>query len=311
MKAFSRSKSGHCGMAWRGVALAAACWGAATVAVAAGQAPAVLLEGDGVQITSADVIADAQRLPPVMRDSFLGVPNNVKSIARNLYIRRVMAERAKTATPNDPVVAAAARIAVDKALSDMYLQVFNEQHQPAAEALDAQVRATYQAQKESFKLPAQVHVAHILVAQDAPDAEAHAQKLLEELRGGADFAELAQKESADPGSGSKGGDLGWVGKGKMVPPFEEAAFALKNPGELSGVVKSAFGYHIIKLLESRPERLQTLDEVRPQIEKQITDKMLDTARSAEVERVTQDLKMNDAAINAFSGPYEAKAAPKK
>ena len=305
MKAFSRSLSGH----W-GVVLAAACWGSAAMA-AADRAPVVLLEGAGVQITSADVLADAQRLPPYMRDSFLGVPNNVKAVARNLYVRRVMAERAKSATPNDPVVAAAARVAVDKAFSDMYLQVFNEQHQPSAQAVEAQVRSTYQAKKETFKLPERVHVAHILIAIDAPDAEAQAQKLLESLRGGADFAQAAEKQSADPGSASKGGDLGWVGKGKIVPAFESAAFALQKPGELSGVVKSQFGYHIIKLIDKQPERLQTLDEARPELEKQISDKMLDTARSEEVDRVTQQIKIDDAALDAFAQSYAAKAPPKK
>ena len=306
MKIFSRSVAGR-----GGVVLALACWGGAAMAADQVQAPVVLLEGAGGQITSADVVADAQRIPPQVRDSFLGVPNNVKAVARNLYIRRVMAERAKSATPNDPVVAAAARIAVDKALSDMYLQVFNEQHQPSAEAVEAQVRSTYQAKKETFKQPEQVHVAHILIAVDTKDAEVQAQKLLESLRGGADFAQAAEKQSADPGSASKGGDLGWVSMGRMVPEFEKAAFALQKQGELSGVVKSQFGYHIIKLMDRRSERLQTLDEVRPQLEKQISDKMLETVRTEEVERVAQQIKIDDAVLETFAQSYAAKAPAKK
>ena len=311
MKAFSQSGWVRWGVVLRGAALATACWGTAVMAATSSDAPVVLLEGDGVQITTADVAADSLRLPPYMRDTFLAVPANVQAVVRNLYVRRVMAERAKSAMPTDPVVAAAARIGVDKAMSDMYLQIFNEQHKPSAEAVEAQVRSTYQAKKETFQQPEQVHVAHILVAASAPDAEAQAQKILESLRGGADFAQTAEKQSADPGSAAKGGDLGWVVKGKMVPEFEAAAFALKKPGELSDLVKSQFGYHIIKLIERKPARQQTLDEVRPELEKQITEKMLQTARGEEVERVTQQMKINDAALDAFAKAQAAKAPPKK
>ncbi|KYK36045.1 MAG: peptidyl-prolyl cis-trans isomerase [Theionarchaea archaeon] len=90
----------------------------------------------------------------------------------------------------------------------------------------------------------QVKASHILVKK-----RSEAEKILEELKKGASFAELAKKHSECP-SRKRGGDLGWFGRGKMVPEFEEAAFSLKK-GELSDIVKTQFGYHIIKATDTK------------------------------------------------------------
>ncbi|MBR9678481.1 MAG: peptidylprolyl isomerase [Nanoarchaeota archaeon] len=88
----------------------------------------------------------------------------------------------------------------------------------------------------------QVHCAHILVK-----TEEKAKELLEKINAGESFSKLAQEHSECP-SGKKGGGLGWFGRGMMVKPFEQEAFKLKK-GELSGIVKTQFGYHLIKRLE--------------------------------------------------------------
>lgn len=104
--------------------------------------------------------------------------------------------------------------------------------------------------------PGEVHVEHILRLTQGMDSAATAQVALQVdsiralLAAGADFADMAKRESQDPGSASRGGDLGWFGMGMMVKPFENAAFALKD-GELSGPVKTAYGYHILHKLGSR------------------------------------------------------------
>ena len=110
---------------------------------------------------------------------------------------------------------------------------------------DAECEAYYNENKEQFK-EEMVRAAHILVEE-----EAQAKELLAAIEGGADFHELASANSKCP-SGARGGDLGDFGRGQMVPEFEQAAFAL-NIGEVSGIVKTQFGYHLIKLLDKKDE----------------------------------------------------------
>ena len=131
-------------------------------------------------------------------------------------------------------------------------------------------------------MPERVHARHILLKTEGKsDAEkkalqAKAEDLLKQLKNGADFAELAKKNS-DDGSKEQGGDLGWFVRNQMVPEFDSVAFALK-PKELSGVVTSQFGYHIIQVLEKDPAKLKPFEEVKDELAKEVraqavTDKM--------------------------------------
>lgn len=136
---------------------------------------------------------------------------------------------------------------------------------------DAQLHQAYTESMDNFRTPERIHVRHILVSTEGKsDAEkkalkAKAEDILKQLKNGADFAELAKKDSDDKGSGEKGGDLDWIVKGQMqVPEFEDAAFALK-PMELSPVVTSSLGYHIIQVLAKEPARVKPFDEVKSQL----------------------------------------------
>jgi len=132
---------------------------------------------------------------------------------------------------------------------------------------DADLRAAYSASMDNFRMPERIHVRHILVSTEGKsDSEkkalkAKADDLLKQLKNGADFAEVAKKSSDDKGSGEKGGDLDWIVKGQMVPEFDNAAFALK-PKDLSPIVTSNFGYHIIQVLDKEPARVKPFEEVK-------------------------------------------------
>ena len=89
--------------------------------------------------------------------------------------------------------------------------------------------------------------------------------VLKQLKAGGNFAELAKKYSEDPGSGKNGGSLGWIGKGRTVPEFEQTAFSLAK-GATSGLVQSSYGFHIIRLDDKQAAHVKTLDEVKDQIE---------------------------------------------
>ncbi|MBI1890635.1 MAG: SurA N-terminal domain-containing protein [Burkholderiales bacterium] len=137
---------------------------------------------------------------------------------------------------------------------------------------DDDIAKYYEANKKRFSVEEQRRASHILISakKDAPAAEkasakAKAEQLLVQVRKSpADFAKLAKANSQDPGSAEKGGDLGFFGKGMMVKPFEEATFALK-PGEISDVVQSDFGFHIIQLNEIKAGSTKPLDEVKGEI----------------------------------------------
>lgn len=125
---------------------------------------------------------------------------------------------------------------------------------------DADIATYYQEHQDKYVAPERIKASHILV-----DKEDQAKSILKQIRKGADFGGLAKQYSKCP-SAQKGGDLGWFGKGKMDPAFEKAAFALKK-GEVSDVVKSSFGYHIIRLDDRRETKTRTLDQVSRSIER--------------------------------------------
>lgn len=138
---------------------------------------------------------------------------------------------------------------------------------------EAELKQAYEANASRYKADEQRRASHILI-QVEPDAKpavreaAHkkAEEILAELRKSpGSIAELAKKYSQDPGSADKGGDLGYFDRGMMVKPFADAVFALGKVGDISGVVKSDYGYHIIELTGIQPGRTRTLDDVRKEL----------------------------------------------
>ena len=133
-----------------------------------------------------------------------------------------------------------------------------------------EINAYYEANKEAFQQEAQVQARHILIAvdenaadKDVAAAEKKIKKVLAKAKSGQDFSKLAKKYSEGPSS-SKGGELGWFGRGAMVKPFEEAAFALKK-GEVSKPVRTRFGWHLIKIEDIREAGQKELDQVKDEI----------------------------------------------
>ncbi len=137
------------------------------------------------------------------------------------------------------------------------------------------IRAFYEKNKARITMPERLHLRHILVkaAENTPAGKAAARQeaegLLKRLQAGEDFAKLARENSDDRGSRPRGGDLGWLAKGQTDPPFEKAAFALTQPNELSSVVESSFGFHIIQLLERQQAGVAPYEEVKGEISKML------------------------------------------
>jgi len=137
---------------------------------------------------------------------------------------------------------------------------------------ETEIAAFYQQNLSQYQSPAQVRASHILFKTEGKDENAVKAKAEEVLKmakaPGADFAALARKYSEDESNNSNGGDLDYFGRGRMVAEFEQAAFAMKN-GETSDLVKTAFGFHIIKMVDNKPEATRPLAEVHTEIEDQL------------------------------------------
>lgn len=166
----------------------------------------------------------------------------------------------------------------DRALMEELLQ-----KEAKAAVTEDKLRKLYDETAKNLKPEEEVRARHILVK-----TEDEAKKVEERLAKGEDFAKVANDLSTDPGSGKQGGDLGYFGRGQMVPAFEEAAFKLE-PGKVSAPVKSQFGWHVIKLEDKRTRPVPPFDQVRPQIENYVVrtsqqEMILKLRNEAKVER---------------------------
>ncbi len=171
-------------------------------------------------------------------------------------------------------------------------QLLEKEIEPQVKVEDKDISDFYAKNTQEFKQAEAVKAAHILIrlpekadAAARTKAKSQADQILKQLAGGAKFEDLAKKLSQDPGSAANGGDLGFFSKGQMVPAFENAAFALK-PGQTSGVIETPFGFHIIRVSDTRPARDLPLDEVKGQIKTYLSDQM----RSAKSEAFIQGLR---------------------
>jgi peptidyl-prolyl cis-trans isomerase D len=156
----------------------------------------------------------------------------------------------------------------------------------------ADIQRSYDDNKEQYSTPEQVRASHILLkteGKDEAEVKKQAEDLLAKAKAGADFAKLATEYSEDDSSKVKGGDLDFFGKGRMVPEFDKVAFSMK-PGEISDLVKSQFGYHIIKVTDKKPATTKTVDEVRAQIEDQIKWDRAQTEAQRIADEVAKNLK---------------------
>jgi peptidyl-prolyl cis-trans isomerase D len=146
---------------------------------------------------------------------------------------------------------------------------------------DADIKSYYEQNAKRYATEEQRRASHILItapkdapAKDRTAAKAKAEALLAQLRKNpGDFAKLAKENSQDPGSAERGGDLDFFGKGMMVKPFEDAAFKMQK-GQISDVVESEFGYHIIKLTDIKPGGVRTLDQVKDEIAAEIRKQLV-------------------------------------
>jgi peptidyl-prolyl cis-trans isomerase D len=158
-----------------------------------------------------------------------------------------------------------------------YVLVDTAKLQAQTQVTQAELQAYYDQHRDEYRVPEQVKVSHILIKTPLPapdgkvdqkgvdEARKKAEDILKQLKSGANFEELAKKNSEDPGSAKEGGSLGWIGRGRTVPEFEKTAFSLPK-GQISDLVQSSYGFHIIRVDDKQDAHMKSLAEVKDQIE---------------------------------------------
>ena len=261
---------------------------AATEAPAA-EAPAVTPETvvatvGGQPITEADLAFAAEDLSQEL--SQMAPEERRAFLLRVLIDMKVMSGAAKEAGMDaTPLFKQRLQYLEERALRRAYFA-----EAIAASVTEEAVRAKYDEYVAAFVPSEEIRASHILV-----ETKEEADAIKAELDGGADFATLAKEKSIDPGAAS-GGDLGFFGKGMMVAPFEEAAFAMTEIGQISDPVQSQFGFHIIKLEEKRQSAPPTIEQVGAQLQQQLLMTTFDDAVAKLMDGVTIDIP--DAALAA-------------
>ena len=281
-------------------------WAAAAIGIcfSAGvlaAAPVVLVEVGQVKITDQDVIASIPAgTPDDQRKKMLENAQAVTQSAKNLAARRIMAmEIQKSGLAADPIMKARVKLAEERVLSDARVLQFEAANAPDAKALDDYARSEYRANPKAFEVPAEAHVRHILIEGDTPESKAKAEKLLAQLKGGADFVKLAEANSDDKGSAAQGGDLGFAPTNRYVPEFTKAIDDLKANGQISGVVKTQFGWHILRLEDRRPARTLPYEDVAERLKSNASKRIVNDKRLAMTNGLIKDVKINEEAIKAF------------
>lgn len=222
------------------------------------------------------------------RAQALSKPGAVKNTFENLYVLRAFAADAQ----RNP--------AIDKEEIDWLVRHYRERllmdrqldllvaSRLKTKDWEALAREEYTANRDAYKTTERIDAAHILVAfeeRTEDEALARAREVLSRLESGEDFTALAKEYSDDSNSAGKGGELGSFGRGRMVKPFEEAVFALSEPGAISAPVKTRYGYHIIRLNEHRPARQLSFEQASKQIIPRLRKQAEQSARAEEIRPV--------------------------
>jgi peptidyl-prolyl cis-trans isomerase C len=262
----------------------------------------ILVKGPhGLTVTVADVLSEVNKMPPANRPEFFKNQGLIQQVANNLLVRRVLAKEAATEKlDQDEVVKAALTVAKDRVMSDARLNQMDARNEPTPQAVEAYARNTYTANIQKYEEAAQTRASHILIEKKDDKSAAQAQEIFDKLKAGGKFEDLAKEFSKDPGSAARGGDLGFFGQGRMVKPFEDAVNALSKPGDLSGLVESQFGYHIIRLDERKPKTVKPFDEVKASLMEESRTAILSGKRIQMVQGISSQMQFDKEAIAKLS-----------
>ena len=256
------------------------------------------------EITKSEIQAYAGLYPEQQQALIKADPRMEEVLVRNLVSIMVVSDVArKKGLEKDPTIRKQIEIMRNEYLARMYVQ---KEVLGKINLKEKDYEAYYNEHKKEFENPEMVRARHILIAvkpnateEEKKAALTKAEEILDKAKKGEDFSKLASEYSDDPGSKAKGGDLGFFTQGSMVGKFEQAAFTLK-PGEISPVVETEFGYHIIKVEERKAAEQQPYETVKEQVKARATQAAQQERLNAFLEKAMKDAKVT------FYGPEPPK-----
>jgi peptidyl-prolyl cis-trans isomerase C len=270
-----------------------------------GAAPApsdpIIISADSVTVRQSEFEAALKGLPAQYQQQFSTGPGRKRFAEDYLRMKLLAAGGIKAGLDKTPAVTDQLQLMKDNLIANAQVEALEK----AIAVTDAELRQAYESRKADYE---SVTASHIMVAPKGSPAapenrqmtDAEAQTKAEDIRkriaGGADFAQVAKTESDDKGSGERGGELGPIKAGQMVPEFERAVFALKK-GEISAVVKSEFGYHVIKVTE---RETTPFESVRAELDQDLRESKMKDLITAMV--ISAKATFND----SYFGPTPAK-----
>ena len=292
------------------IALAALIVAADCIAQAQTSPDDVLVENASVKLTRADYETDLLRVPPESRREFAASPGRLTQMLNNLLMDKTLARQARdSGLDRDTEVSRRLALEIDRFLAQAMVAKIQSDAATEFDAKQtdflAKARETYLMNKDKYKTQEQVAASHILFIPDKHGGSDAALALAKEARAkvvaGADFAQLATEVSDDDAAKRDGGKLGYFGHGKMDADFTSAAFALKNVGDVSEPVKSAFGWHIIRLDGRRAPGDLPFERARKQIMTDLKARYIRDALTARLDAIRTDpnMKVNQAAVDAL------------
>jgi peptidyl-prolyl cis-trans isomerase C len=265
-------------------------------------------------ITTADLQEELDKLPPYLK-SRVATPEGRREFLDNLLTRRALMEEAeRLGLADDPQIAKQIREYRERLILQRLMQD-NIPKEP--EVSEDEIRTYFDSNPQEFKESEQVRVRHILIKAEQNDpaekrqaAQQRARELLNRARGGEDFQQLAREHSEDVGSATRGGDLGFFPRGRMAKPFEDTAFNMKDEGELSGVVETQFGYHVIQFVDRQEARERSYEDARDQIRRRLAPQRQRDSYQGFIETVKgrHEIVINEAALQNMGASIDDKPA---
>jgi peptidyl-prolyl cis-trans isomerase C len=282
----------------------AACLQLAAVSAGADDQTVVAKNSKGLSVTVADLEAEAVRYSPDTVKSSFSRPEGIRQIAHNLLLRRALTKEAEAEQlDKTPAMATRLRLAREKVLSDAQVQQFDGVA-PDIKTLEKLALAEYNAYPEKYVTAETVSLLHILIGRYRKDGRQLADDLLSQIKSkGADFGGLAIMYSDEAGTKANRGDMGSFEKGKLRPELESAAFGLAKVGDVSEVIATELGWHILKLTARQPAGRKPFEEVKADLIRAAARNVVDKRRAAHLDPLERDVVIDEKVVEAMAARY--------